>query len=217
MLIPSFELITRFVFPILLPISLSSLFIATRFYPGYSIKTHWISNLDNTKNASRPFFILFLTTLLLYGPNLFFEVSKIVVGYHLWQILLSFILCLLGFSILGIIFSPTNINIRRHLKFACLLLISIILFHIAFLTLKVTGIIEDRVLIILSIVIVALCVTFIVSTIRLIRKYKLTLGDLRTIVATEKSWLIRNSTLLEWTILLVNYVWIFYLNVILLS
>jgi hypothetical protein len=212
MLSINFDLIIRCSSLILLPISLTLLLSASKYYPEYSIKTHWISNLDKTDKASRTRFCSGLVMLLLCGPSLLSIGSTVLSGNGLFQILFLCILFLMFLSIVGVLASPTNVKIIWHLRWAFVLLTSIFIFHVLYLVLVINLIAVSYFLTVLSTSSLVLCILFSLSTVKFTKKFKLSLDDLKSIRAAEKSWLIRNTTLLEWSILVINYLWIFYLT-----
>ena len=192
---------------VLLFLGLCFLALARKKYPHYSITTHWISNLGQAKSPSRAYFTLFLVTVGLIGVLI------------LWNLYVSFELAvgrvlssaggvLLLTSLLGVAVSPMNTRKVEHSFFGSGLFLSLMVFNIIMCVLPLSGLSAT----LFSVISLALISAFLFSQYKITTSYGWDLGSLLDLPASEKSVFIRSSSLLEWMIFAVNYLFILLLS-----
>lgn len=173
--------------------------LAPKKYPGFSFKTHWISNLGEKKSKSYPWFTVGLRLLSFLG--LFF-----VLNFN--RSPLTFLAGLgILFSIFLATLFPMDIKLTAHMGTACLLFFFLIVFNLTLLP-------QLSPLIFLEIILLALLT---LASGLFYRKYPLSAtADLVNVMKKERSPLIRSVALLEWLIFANQAIWLFLMGIALL-
>lgn len=186
-------------FILYLPVFFFVLFyLAPKKYPDFSFKTHWISNLGEKKSKSYPCFTTGLLLLSFLG-------FLFLLGFYNSQgsSLTNQLTFLSGlsvlFSIFLITFFPMDVKLITHMRIARFLFFSLVIFNLTLLP-------KFNLLNLLEII---LLILFGISCRLLFYNYPLPeTVNLVKIRRSEKSLLVRNATILEWLVFLVQLIWL---------
>lgn len=184
---------------ILLFTSLSLMVMAILLYPGFSFKTHWISNLGERGAKSRFFYSISIVNLALLGYSLNQAISNSYSIYNLGY--LVFILGLL--SLLIVLMVPVN---------ACKVLheiIAVVMFVLVCVGMLIASYyVPSPILLVIALLIVVNQLLIARNGVILYKKFgeiPINLVEKRNRV---KDLFARNSTIAEWTLLVLVYIWI---------
>jgi hypothetical protein len=179
-------------------------FSARRHYPGYSVRTHWISNLGESTQRSHRWFKIAIYFLLISGPFLVWQTASLFSEQVFLMYAATVCLTLLGVSLLIVTFIPVDVDPPNHIRVASVLFSAIAGFDVIVLVgvLKIDP--QNILLAVISMWALVLCVLMIAALFRLVRKYPEGVGNLTKLKHDEQSKMIKSVTILEWLVLVLN-------------
>jgi hypothetical protein len=185
-----------YLFVLYTPILLFILFMVVKKYPIYSPKTHWLSDLGNTKSSGSS---IIIPAWIMYGfTYLFFVIGLAqILPDTIWFTIVIILLSM--FLIFGFLASqiPNDIHWTLHITCVAIGHFAITLAYLILIFIISTSNLIPKYFLIFNSTLIALSIIFTFSYVELFKKVKIPL-NISEIIKAEKLFLIRNITILEW-------------------
>jgi len=186
--------------------SISTLVTLTKIFPDFSFSTYSLSNLGSTITGTYYLFQLFVVLNILIGKTLAVIFLLSFKRNRALYITISFLL-IFSTSAIATLFFPQDRSFGKHLIISFPAFLAIFGFSMSTIPIILSSSIPNWT-IIFNLLMLFLPPGFIVSLSLLNRKYGEILKNFSEIRSAESSFLLRNTTLLEWSLLIVIYLWI---------
>lgn len=173
-------------------------YFASKKYPDFSFKTHWVSNLGEKNSKSYLYFVFGFLILAILG--IFFAINMFhYLGFNFYGFSVVGSLIFAVISIFFVILYPMDINYPKHQSIAQFLLLALFLINVFSLLTIFSNSKFPIFLLLLNISGIVFDVLFSISGRMLFNKYKINeLQNLTLIIKNEKNFLIKNTTVFEW-------------------
>lgn len=189
-----------YVFIFYTPVLLFILFLTYKKYPRYSLKTHWLSDLGNTRYSSSS---IIIRAWMIYGITYLFFVYGLakVLPDTVWSsvvIILMSMFLLFGFLASRI---PNDVHWTWHITCVAIGHFSATLAYFILIYINSISNLMPKYFISFNVILVTLSIIFSFSYSKLVNKVKIPL-DISEIIKKDTSFFIRNITVLEWIYIL---------------
>jgi hypothetical protein len=205
-----------YVFICYTPVLLFLFFLATKKYDEYSIRTHWMSDLGDTRYTSSSLIIPAMIVYACTYPFLIFGMSKVLPNTTDSSIIMILFSLYLFFGFCAVLLSN---NTHPVLHYVCIAIdhICITTMSLLFIYRISVSTLFPKYFILFSITVVVLSLLFSFAFGKIlfrVRKIPLPISDIRT---KNQSFLIRNIMVLEWAYILSIFLNHFALGIVVLQ
>lgn len=205
----------RIVSFVLVSISLLLFFVAGRwYYPGFSIRTHWISNLGKTNERSHSFFVAAVGFLMVAGVFLLIIVGRMFADQPFIQLGLIALMLMMGLCLVFILRFPIDKYLINHVRIGYVVFIAVGLSNVLSLVGLLTMHPARFGLAAIHLCSIMCCILLLVGHLSLGCAYSTTVDNRTELRKDEKSPFIKGVWSLEWLAVMLNMIWFLAVSVI---